>query len=68
MQMHILRAQMQQQTNLMTMMMMTMSGRGRAFNNVESEINNVVDTQLTTDVAVEEIMRIVIMTKSSTDK
>jgi hypothetical protein len=56
MQMHALHAQMQQQTNLMTMMMMTMGGRGRAFNNVESEINNVVDTQLTTDVAVEEII------------
>jgi hypothetical protein len=38
----------------MTMMMMTMGGRGHAFNNVESEINNVVDTQLTTDVALEE--------------
>ena len=56
MQMDVLRAQMQQQTNLMTMMMMTMGGRGRAVNNVESELNNVVDTQLTTDVAVEEII------------
>jgi hypothetical protein len=56
MQMHVLRAQMQQQTNLMTMMMMTMGGRGNGFNNFGNQRNNSVETQLTMDDAVEEIM------------